>query len=38
MMTGLNGYLASLPAPGLAGPSQVIDEETTKALESLGYF
>ena len=38
MLSGLNGYLASLPAPGQAGPPQAIDEETTRALESLGYF
>ena len=35
MLTGLNGYLASLPSPGLAGPPRAVDEETTKALESL---
>ena len=38
MMTALNGYLANLPAPGPSGPPQTVDEETTKALESLGYF
>jgi len=38
MLSGLNGYLASLPAPGHAGPPQTVDEETTRALESLGYF
>jgi arylsulfatase A-like enzyme len=30
-------YFASLPAPGDAGPRRALDEETRKALESLGY-
>jgi arylsulfatase A-like enzyme len=31
-------YFASLPAPGAAGPPQALDEETRRALESLGYI
>lgn len=38
MMERLNAYLAGLPPPGPAGPEQSVDEETSEALESLGYF
>ena len=38
MMRRLNGYLATLPAPGPPGPERNLDEETRKALESLGYL
>ena len=31
-------YFASLPGPGAAGPPRVLDEETRRALESLGYI
>ena len=33
----LDDYLASLPRPAAAGPEREIDEETSQALESLGY-
>jgi arylsulfatase len=37
-MAGLaERYFASLPAPGAAGPPAVLDEETRRALQSLGY-
>lgn len=31
-------YFASLPTPGAAGPARPLDEETRRALESLGYL
>ncbi len=34
----LERYFASLPPPGAAGPPRVLDEETRRALESLGYI
>ena len=37
MLQKLNKYLASLPQPGLAAPAQQLDEQTKKALKSLGY-
>lgn len=37
MLAGLDQYLAKLPGPGPAAPAQELDEETKKALESLGY-
>jgi arylsulfatase A-like enzyme len=33
----LERYFASLPAPGVDGPPAALDEETRRALESLGY-
>jgi arylsulfatase A-like enzyme len=33
----LESYVASLPEPGAAGPPAALDEETLKALRSLGY-
>ena len=38
MMGRLNGFLDGLPPPGPAGPGGRVDEETGKALESLGYL
>ena len=38
MMAALNCYLAKLPAPGPASPAGALDEETKKALKSLGYI
>ena len=37
METYLLKYLASLPPPGAAGPPTPLDEETLRALKSLGY-
>ncbi len=37
MAARLAGYLGSLPGPGAPGQTAVIDEDTRKALESLGY-
>ena len=37
MLAELDQYLAKLPEPGPAEPAQELDEETKKALESLGY-
>lgn len=37
MLSGLNQYLAKLPAPGAAGPARELDEQTKEALRSLGY-
>ena len=34
----LDQYLASLPQPGAAPASQVVDPETTRALKGLGYL
>ncbi|MGH9322566.1 MAG: sulfatase [Vicinamibacteria bacterium] len=33
----LEKYVASLPSPGESGPETTLDEETLKALRSLGY-
>jgi len=33
----LNTYLASLPRPDESGPPQIVDEQTQRALRSLGY-
>ncbi len=38
MLGRLNRFLEGLPAPGAAGPRGRVDEETGKALESLGYL
>jgi len=37
MSSYLLKYLASLPSPGAAGPPTPVDEETLRALKSLGY-
>ncbi len=37
MMTHLKQYLAKLPKPGLAVPSEEPDDQTKEALKSLGY-
>jgi arylsulfatase A-like enzyme len=37
MLSELNRYLATLPAPGPPPPAQELDEHTKKALKSLGY-
>ena len=37
MLTSLNEYLEGLPGPASAGPEAEVDEETRRALESLGY-
>jgi arylsulfatase A-like enzyme len=37
MLSELNQYLANLPPPGPAPPAQELDENTKKALKSLGY-
>jgi arylsulfatase A-like enzyme len=37
MATLLEKYLASLPRPGAAGPPVTLDDETRRALRSLGY-
>jgi len=38
MLTALDGYVSTLPGPAEAGPPQQLDEETRRALESLGYI
>ena len=38
METRLTDYLRSLPRPPDAGEPQLLDEETRKALENLGYL
>jgi arylsulfatase A-like enzyme len=37
MILNVNQYLDGLPKPAPAGPAQELDEETKKALKSLGY-
>jgi arylsulfatase A-like enzyme len=37
MLSKMSEYLAKLPPPGPALPAQELDEDTTKALKSLGY-
>jgi arylsulfatase A-like enzyme len=37
MLSKMNQYLASLPKPGPAPSPQTVDEDTKKALKSLGY-
>jgi hypothetical protein len=37
MEQALLGYLQSLPEPGAASPPRELDEQTRRALESLGY-
>ena len=37
MSAGLNEYIAKLPPPGPPAPAQQLDENTRKALKSLGY-
>ena len=38
MLARLDEYLASLPEPGPADAAESVDQETQKALESLGYL
>jgi arylsulfatase len=38
LATLVERYFASLPRPGAAGPPAVLDEDTRRALESLGYI
>ena len=38
MESQLNTYLASLPRPRSPGPQKILDEETQRALKSLGYL
>ena len=38
MMSDLNWYLERLPGPGPAPEAQDLDEDTKKALKSLGYL
>ncbi|MCP3920831.1 MAG: sulfatase [bacterium] len=37
MQTRLEAYLASLPAPGEAGPEQHVDPSTARGLSGMGY-
>jgi len=37
MERALTRYVDALPPPGAAGPAQAVDEETLKALRSMGY-
>jgi hypothetical protein len=37
MLSKLERYLEGLPTPGPVGEGQQLDEETKKALKSLGY-
>ncbi len=37
MTAQVNRYLATLPKPGPAATAQELDEQTKKALKSLGY-
>jgi arylsulfatase A-like enzyme len=36
-LRALEGYLRALPPPGDAGPARALDEDTVRALRSLGY-
>jgi len=38
MGSSLDAYLASLPKPGTGGAPQQLDEETERALKSMGYL
>ena len=38
MQVALNGYLATLPKPGATSLAGEVDEETQRALKSLGYL
>jgi len=38
MQSELDNYLAALPKPGPAGPQEQLDEQTRRALQSLGYL
>jgi len=37
MLARMDKYISALPKPGPAGPAKEIDQETIKALKSLGY-